>query len=128
MPRIPSLRLIAILLGAALLLWIPFEDNSTFWVRLFSMLSCCLGAIYACSKLGPEKRGRWYTYPSVGLLAGLLVTPAAILLMAFKSSLHGHGSPEFTPAQVSSVLNSWPVWTAAGLLAGFAAALWQKAR
>jgi hypothetical protein len=128
MARIPSLRIMAILLGAGFFLWIPFEDNSTFWLRLFSMLSCCLGAIYACSKITPEKRRRWATYPSVGLLAGLLVIPITIILMAFKSSLHGHGSPEFTPAQVSSVLSSWPVWAAAGLLAGLAAAIWQKAR
>jgi dolichyl-phosphate-mannose--protein O-mannosyl transferase len=126
-PRIPNLKIMAILLGAALLLWIPFEDSSTRWVRLFSMLICCLGAIYACQKIAPEKQRRWYTYPSVGLLAGVLVTPTTILLMAFKSGLHGHGSPDFTPTQVSSVLSSWPVWTAAGLLAGLAVVIWQKA-
>ena len=128
MPRIPSLRIMAVLVGAALLLWIPFEDDSTRWVRIFSMGICCLSAIYACTKIAPEKRLRWYTYPSVGLLAGLLVTPVTIILMAFKSGLHGHGNPDFTPTQVSSVLSSWPVWAAAGLLAGLAAAIWQKVR
>jgi len=128
MPRLPSLRVMAVLLGVAILLWIPFEDTSTIWVRLFALLVCSLAAIYISVKITTEKRRRWVIYPALGLLTGLLVTPAAILLMAFKSGIHGHSSPDFTPAQVSSVLSSWLIWVLVGLLAGLAVAIWQKVR
>ena len=128
MPRLPSLRLAGILLGMAILLWIPFEDSGTIWVRLFSLLVCMLAAITIGSKISLAKRRLWYAWPAVGLVAGLLVTPTAILLMALKSGIHGHGSPDFTPAQVSAVLSSWPIWAMSGLLAGLAASIWQRVR
>jgi hypothetical protein len=75
------------------------------------------------------KTGRsWLLYPLAGLLSGLAVTPLALLLMAFKSGVHGHGLPDFTPNQVTLVLLSTPAWAAAGLLVGLGIALWMKAR
>jgi len=128
MPRLNGPQGITILLGLAILLWVPFEDSGTIWVRLFGVLVCILAALTASARIPASMRQRWYTWPLVGLIAGLLVTPAAFLLMAFKSGMHGHGNPEFTPAQVSAVLNTWPIWALAGLLAGFAAATWQRVR
>lgn len=128
MPRLTGLRIMSILLGIAILLWIPFEDTGTIWVRLFGVLICTLAAVAAGDRIPARMRQRWFTWPVLGLTAGLLVTPAAFLLMAFKSGMHGHGNPEFTPAQVSSVLSSWPIWALAGLLAGLAAATWQRVR
>jgi len=118
----------AILLGIAILLWIPFEDNGTTWVRLFGVLICILASLAAGARIPAKMRQQWFTWPLAGLIAGLLVTPAVFLLMAFKSGMHGHANPDFTPAQVSAVLNTWPIWALAGLLAGLAAATWQRVR
>ena len=128
MPRLNGPQGITILLGLAILLWVPFEDSGTIWVRLFGVLVCILAALTASARIPASMRQRWFTWPLVGLIAGLLVTPAAFLLMAFKSGMHGHGNPEFTPVQVSAVLNTWPIWALAGLLAGLAAATWQRVR
>lgn len=128
MSRLTGLRIMAILLGIAILLWTPFEDTGTVWVRLFGVLICTLAAVTAGVMIPAGMRQHWAAWPLIGLVAGLLVTPAAILLMAFKSGMHGHGNPEFTPAQVSAVLSSWSIWALAGLLAGLAAATWQKVR
>ena len=127
-PRGLRARLPAVLLGAAILLWLPFEDSGTFWIRLIAVLACALAAAAAGPALVEKLHQRWYAWPVVGLAAGLLVTPAAVLLMAFKSGIHGHGSPDFTPAQVAALLASWPVWALSGLLAGLAVVVWRKAR
>ena len=121
-------RLLMIALGAALLIWLPFEDTQMVWISLFAMLISSLIAFYAASNISPEKRQRWYFYPAIGALAGLVMTPISLLLMAFKSGLHGHGSPEFTSGQVTAVLNSWLIWVTAGTLIGFLALIWQKVR
>ena len=93
-------RNLALVLGAVLLLWLPFEDTRTSWVSLLAVMICSLAGYFAVGKIPPEKRQRWYVYPITGVLAGLLVTPTIVLLMAFKSGIHGHGSPDFTPGQV----------------------------
>jgi hypothetical protein len=63
----------------------------------------------------------------VGTLAGLMVAPLALLLMAFKTGLHGHGTPDFTPAQVQAVLLYSPAWGGSGLLLGLGSGLWRIA-
>ncbi len=128
MPHLNGPQIMAILLGIAILLWIPFEDNGTTWVRLFGVLICILASLAAGARIPAKMRQQWFTWPLAGLIAGLLVTPAVFLLMAFKSGMHGHANPDFTPAQVSAVLNTWPIWALAGLLAGLAAATWQRVR
>jgi hypothetical protein len=122
------LRLAALLLGVALLLWVPVEDTQTLGVRIFALMLATFATLAIATKVSPHIRQRSLTLPAIGLAAGLLVTPLALLLMAFKTGLHGHGSPDFTPDQVSGVLQSWPIWAAAGLMVGVAVALLQKAR
>lgn len=126
--RQQTTRLLTIVLGAALLIWLPFEDTHLVWINLFAMLISSLMAFYAAGKISPEKRQRWYFYPAIGVLAGLVMTPISLLLMAFKSGLHGHGSPDFTSGQVTAVLNSWLIWVTVGALIGFLTLIWQKVR
>lgn len=54
----------------------------------------------------------------VGVLAGLAIIPITVLLMALKTGLHGHGTPDFTIEQILSVINRWYIWGSAGLLLG----------
>jgi hypothetical protein len=65
-------------------------------------------------------------YPLLGMLAGLVVPPAAVFLMAFKGGLHGHPTPDFTSGQVISVLKSTPFWTIGGLFIGLGLLLYKK--
>lgn len=122
------LRLLAMLLGAALLLWLPFEDTHERWVVLFALAVAGLAALAIWFRLPAAWRLTPIASTLVGLFGGLLVTPAALLLMAFKSGVHGHGRPDFTPQQVSRVLDLTPLWAAAGLLLGLGIALYRTTR
>ena len=111
--KVPILRLLALGFGITLLLWLPVEDTSPFITIIFA---ACLDLAFSL-RLGRRWRGNpWPGIPLLGLLAGLAITPTTILLMAFKTGLHGHGFPEYTPAQVSGVLAATPLFVFAGLL------------
>lgn len=61
---------------------------------------------------------RWLLLAAAsGGLMGLTLGLLALLFMAMKTGLHGHG-PEFSPAEINWVLGQLPLWTAAGLSAG----------
>lgn len=122
------LRNLALLEGAGLLFWLPIEDLSTSWVIGFAILLSTTAAAWAFMRLQERRRLPGWMLPLAGLLAGLAVTPFSVFLMAFKSGLHGHTLPDFTPAQVASVLARTPVWTGAGLLIGLGLGLWRQAR
>ena len=69
---------------------------------------------------------RWPVMPLLGALAGLLVTPLALFLMAIKTGVHGHSGPDFSGSQLLVTLERTPYWTLAGLLLGSGLALWRK--
>ena len=56
---------------------------------------------------------QWAAQEGAGLGFGLLT----LLIMAVKTGLHGHG-PEFSPAEISWVIDQIPLWSLVGLLAG----------
>jgi hypothetical protein len=117
------LRLAGFLTGAAILVWIPFEDTTAFWVSAFAIAICTLvgAGLFANRRI----LGSW-KQPArgaiVGALAGLAVAPLAIGLMAFKSGIHGHGFPDFSPTQMQEVINLLPYFTVAGLVCGLGVA------
>lgn len=53
----------------------------------------------------------------LGLLFGLGSGLLTLLFMVIKTGLHAHG-PEFTPPEVTWIMQQVPLWTAVGLLAG----------
>lgn len=109
--------------GIILLLWLPIEDTHLAWVILFAVLVSLLIVIrLLLTRKLASKRSPW-ALTLAGLSGGLLVAPAALSLMAFKSGFHGHGFPDFTPEQVTTVLQNIPLWAFAGLLAGVGLAL-----
>ena len=108
-----------------MLVWLPFEDTSTAWIVLFAGATSALLAVRVSlpgSRLLPFTGLAHFL---IGMIAGAGVTPIALLLMAFKSGIHGHGSPDFTPEQVMQVLNDTPLFALAGGLAGLGIGLYR---
>ncbi|MEJ2706229.1 MAG: hypothetical protein P8074_01325 [Anaerolineales bacterium] len=126
-PGLRRVRIAALILGAGLLVWLPFEDSGLAWIIIFSLAICALAAVYALIKLRPDHKKTWLYLPLTGIAAGVAITPLALSLMAFKSGVHGHGAADFTPAQVTSILQRTPIWAAGGLLIGLGTSLWQSA-
>jgi hypothetical protein len=127
----PALRLwrnLSLILGFLLFVWLPVEDVKASLVTVFAIAICGL-AVARFSILIRVQPGskHWLAYLLSGIIAGAAITPVTFLLMAFKSGLHGHGSPDFTPEQVISVLWLTPLWIIAGLLIGLGAGIWQRA-
>lgn len=117
------LRISGVILGIALLLWLPIEDADLNRVLFFANAVCAWGAARAMVNTSSQDPKFLQRHIVVGLVAGLAVSPAALFMMAFKSGLHGHGSPDFSSAQMLSVLMRFPVWAIAGTLLGLGAAL-----
>lgn len=113
-------------LAIALLLWLPLEETHLVWILMFACLISLLVAVRVLLHVHPSFIRAIWLPPLTGLGAGLLITPLALLLMAFKSGLHGHGFPDFTPGQVSGLLRATPLWVLAGLLVGGGLALWRR--
>lgn len=122
-------RLLAILLGIILFVWLSFEGQNVTWVILFANAICmlCAAGILARYPRLTQNKG-WLVYPVAGLLSGTATTPIALLLMAIKTGLHGHSGPDYTSDQIIAVLISFPVWVGAGAVIGLGAGLWLKNR
>lgn len=122
--RLRWIRSSAILLGILWLFWLPMEDSSLLAVYFFAAGNSAL-AIYRL-----QRTKMWSTWKpglrivGLGCLAGFLVVSIALLLMAFKSGLHGHGVPDFTPAQILAVGRSFPIWVAGGGILGLGWHFW----
>ena len=121
-PTARRLRGMFLLLGAGLLVWIPFEDSHLGWVILFATLMAILAMLqlgYAIHQQPWVERlplvARWSL---AGIGAGLLIVPLALFLMAFKSGIHGHGRPDFSPEQVTAVLQRTPFFVLSATLCG----------
>jgi uncharacterized membrane protein YjjP (DUF1212 family) len=122
------LRLAALALSIGILVWLPFEDNDERWVIFFALAIALLLSAAVLLRITSNRPLAWPVYLLVAGAAGALVTPLALLLMAVKSGLHGHLAPDYTLAQVTSVIARTPVWLAGGLLIGLGAAVWSRWR
>ncbi len=109
------------LAGAAwlitLLFWLPIEDTTILPAMAFALAGIAWLAWRRKLAL-PASAAR---AAALGATMGLAVPLAALLLMAFKSGLHGHGFAEYTPTQVWSVVQTIPFAILTGLFIGFAA-------
>lgn len=119
-----QMRFLAIILGIVLLFWLSIEDTSETWAILFSIaISACLAIVF----LGANRlsvRSLLYNCILIGTLAGILVTPIALLLMVFKTGLHGHEAPDYTAQQFISVVRRMPVWIVGGFFIGLGSGIW----
>ncbi len=120
-------RWLAIAVAVALLLWLPVEDVGSTSVLIISVSVCLMGAIWFL-KERPPQRAILFRSIAVGFVAGLAVSPVAVLLIAFKAGLHGHGVPDFSFAQVVEILGRTPFWVLSGALLGAATSILMAAR
>jgi hypothetical protein len=120
------LRLAGLALGIGFFLWLPFEDLDILWPLVFAALIILWLAARLWLSLPKHLAARWAALPLLGTLAGLLVAPLALFLMAVKTGVHGHSGPDFSGSQIIATLARTPYWTLAGLLLGGGLALWRK--
>ena len=138
------LRFTALFIAVAIILWLPIEDVGVHYVLVFAILISAWWAarflIFPVAPsqalLGRNREGRnreagrrfIISHIIIGTLSGVAVSPLALLLMAFKSGLHGHGQPDFTLSQMAAVLARTPVWALAGFLIALGIAIARLAR
>lgn len=121
-------RVTAILLGISLLVWLAVEDRNTLSVIIFSGLICTWLGARILFTLSINRKYLIMRYVLVGFGAGLILAPIAVLLMALKTGIHGHGEPDYTIAQIQVVLSKTPYFVLAGTLFGLGSGLWRLAR
>ena len=128
-PPLPlQMRWAAILLGMVLLCWLPIEDTSeNFALGMALALSVWGAATYLILPQKPFASPLWNALLA-GSLTGGAITPLTLLLMAFKSGLHSHPTPDFTPTQIVSIINRTPIWLLGGFLIGLGSSLWRVYR
>ena len=118
--RMPGLKWLTIIIAVYGIIWISLE-GALIQVLLFSAGLTILSAGYIVQKHMAGRKhslGGWLILcAAIGCLAGLTFGLLALILMAVKTGLHGHG-PEFSPVEVSWVAWQIPWWAASGLIAG----------
>lgn len=122
------MRLLALVLGIALLLWFPVEDVSQLSAVLFAALISAWLALRTLLPVQPGGRNYLVRHLLVGALAGLAVIPLALFFMALKTGLHSHSAPDFTYEQMQALLFRTPMWVIVGLLLGLGGSLFRLAR
>lgn len=134
-PR-PWLRYCELLIAVLIMLWLPLEERSSLVALAFALLVCWLAAVHWWET---RRRRRARLHPGaqmpdsashllsiwarLGLFAGLGVTPTAIALMAFKTGLHAHGTPDYAGNQIVILLSAAPWWGLGGWTLGMIAAI-----
>lgn len=120
-------RLLWGLAGMGWLFWFGYEDRGLSVVLVLSALACAgYGWTLLAGWLGGHELAAgsvWRRSILAGGIAGLLVSPLAVMMMLVKISIHSHGVPDFTTADLWAVLTRTPVWGLVGVLIGGASAL-----
>ena len=112
------LRSCGLLLGIVVLVWLLVEESSNLGVLVIAGLVCAWGGIWLLLKIHTAAISKVWIHLIIGGGAGLLLSPVAILLMALKTGIHGHSTPDFTLYQMQLVLSRTPFFILAGILLG----------
>lgn len=118
------LRITGLILGIVVLVWLPVEERSELGVLIISGVICTWSAIWLLSNPVQGDKQLIMRHTFVGAVVGLILAPLAILLMAVKSGIHGHGTPDFTVNQLQDVLSRIPYFVLSGFLVGVGSGLW----
>lgn len=119
-------------IGLILFFWIGYEDRTTTGPILVGGLMAIGLSFTVYDRL---KGIGWTAFQRsglasvlAGLFAGTLAMPLAALAMLVKVSLHSHVPPDFTGAQVLTVLQRTSIWALVGTLIGLALRLYKQLR
>ena len=121
-------RLTALLLGFGILIWLPVEDQSDLGVLIAAGATCTWIAARLLITAPQEDRQLILRHALVGGGSGLILAPMAIILMAVKSGIHGHGTPDFSVGQIQSVLSRIPFFVLSGFLLGLGSGIFRLAK
>lgn len=108
------IRLLAILLGTALLFWLSVEDTTEAYAIFFAICVSTLLAVLPLIRTNNISSLPFHSFILAGILAGAAVSPMAIVLMVFKIGLHAHPVPDYTFQQIISVIHRIPIWMFGG--------------
>ena len=112
------LRICGLLLGIVVLVWLPVEESSELGVLLIAALICTWFGIWLLYKTGPHVEHMVWINIIIWGAMGLLLAPLAIFLMAIKTGIHGHGTPDFTADQMQTFISRMPFFILGGILSG----------
>ena len=112
------LRISGLLLGIVVLVWLPVEESSELGVLVVAGLICTLLGLWLLYKT--ESHAKHMVWRNVIIWGGmgLLLAPLAIFLMAIKTGIHGHGTPDFTADQMQAFISRMPFFILGGILLG----------
>jgi len=118
-PKLPGLKWLTVIVGLWAVVWISLE-GSLWQIILLAVSLVLLAAGYLMQRLLGGRgltQGRWLLFcGALGAAMGLASAVLALLLMAIKTGLHGHG-PEFTAAEIEWIVGQIPLWTMTGIIA-----------
>ena len=117
-----GLRIFGIIIGFLCLIWLPFEDTSTFYTVGLAVMICAWLAFRVVVQTKPHLNH----HILIGTATGIAVVPITIVLMAVKSGIHAHGFADFQRLQVLQVIATFPYWTLGGLLIGLIVGVCRK--
>ncbi len=112
------LRLAAIGAGVAILFWLPIEDTHENIANAFALLIAVLLTARVAFSNHIRRIRLLLRAPLLGIIAGASIVPLTLLLMAFKTGIHGHGAPDFTPQQIANLFQRTPYFIVGGVLIG----------
>lgn len=69
-----------------------------------------------------------FRHALLGIAGGFALVPVALLLMAIKTGIHGHDTPDFLIGQMLLVISRWFYFIASGLLVSLGTAMWRLAK
>ena len=139
--RLRLLRFVALGMGILWLLWLPVEDTSERSVIIFALTICGLLAARVlispfASKFSLQSNSAdqkhssvirsYLFYALLGSLAGVGVTLVSLLLMVFKTGLHGHATPDYSLEQMIAVIQLTPIWILGCVLTSLGVAFCQS--
>ena len=108
------------MVGLMWFVWLGVEDRGIVVVLLLAAMISLAASLAGLDRWTSARRlsgrGWWGRWLLMGLVWAIAIGPVAILLIAVKTSLHAHASPDFTMSSVRGVLGVWPIWGAGAFI------------
>lgn len=121
-------RITGLILGIAIFLWLPVEDQNELPVIIFSAIICTWASTKFLVSQNQNDMQLVVRHTLVGIAGGLAIAPVAMLLMAIKTGIHGHETPDFLIGQMKMVLSRSFYFVISGLLVSLGVAMWRLAK